>query len=131
MQLRRETMDEHLRASGVLLSDKEQMARVLSRFDCVEIVMRNDERVGMLKVVPDGQTWHLQQIQVLPSFQGRGLGASLIRDVILGSQRAGASLELDVLKTNPVRRLYERLGFVVVGESEDEFALRYEADGLP
>jgi ribosomal protein S18 acetylase RimI-like enzyme len=33
---------------------------------------------------------------------------------------------LGVLKNNPARRLYERLGFLVVGESEMKFMMRHE-----
>jgi phosphoribosylglycinamide formyltransferase-1 len=33
------------------------------------------------------------------------------------ARRAGASLDLDVLKANPARRLYERLGFRIVRET--------------
>jgi ribosomal protein S18 acetylase RimI-like enzyme len=46
-----------------------------------------------------------------PSLHGQGFGTQLIQSVITEARHAGASLKLDVLKTNPARRLYERLGF--------------------
>jgi len=37
---------------------------------------------------------------------------------------AGASLKLDVLKANPARRLYERLGFTVIADTAHLFEMR-------
>jgi GNAT superfamily N-acetyltransferase len=49
----------------------------------------------------------------LPAWQGRGLGSALVRTAIDGAAKRGVPLRLSVLFINPVRRLYERLGFRV------------------
>jgi GNAT superfamily N-acetyltransferase len=49
------------------------------------------------------------QIPITPSLQRQGLGTQLIQSIITEARDAGASLKLKVLKTNPARRLYERL----------------------
>jgi GNAT superfamily N-acetyltransferase len=61
--------------------------------------------------------WDLIQIQLTPSLQGQGFGAQLIQSIISQARQAGASLKLDVLKANPARRLYERLGFTTIAET--------------
>lgn len=116
LQLRHRTMDAHLAASNIAVDEDEHRRRVRHRLDCAEIILCDGKPSGLLKVARDGKAWLLVQVQLAPELQGQGLGARLIEDIIAEARRAGASLQLDVLKTNPARRLYERLGFVVIGE---------------
>ena len=101
-----------MRASGVELSAEEHLRRVLFRFECAEVVLFDGRPCGLLKVARDGKEWHLIQIQLAPELQGHGLGAWLIEGVLAEARKAGASVELDVVKVNPAHRLYERLGFL-------------------
>jgi ribosomal protein S18 acetylase RimI-like enzyme len=126
--LRHATMDRHLIASGLTPSEEEHLRRVRVRFDCAEIVLVDGEPAGLLKVAREGARWDLIQIQFAPAFQGRGLGTRLLEDVVAEARGAGAALVLDVLKVNPARRLYERLGFVIVGESEHSFDMQLAPD---
>lgn len=61
-----------------------------------------------------------------PTQQGRGLGSRIIRDLLAEADQAKASIRLTVLRPNPAKKLYERLGFVVVSEDEFRFTLRRE-----
>jgi ribosomal protein S18 acetylase RimI-like enzyme len=65
----------------------------------------------------------LSNVALLPRHQGRGLGAQLVRMVLAEGERRGLPVRLQVLKANRARRLYERLGFVVCGESETHFQM--------
>jgi ribosomal protein S18 acetylase RimI-like enzyme len=42
--------------------------------------------------------------------------------------RAGQAMTLGVVKSNPAKRLYERLGFNVTHEDERKFYMRREPD---
>src|SRR5262249_34084632 len=66
-------------------------------------------------------------------YQGRGLGARLIRELLLAAQREGAAVRLSVLRANPALRLYQRLGFRVVSETAHGFHLLCGrgSEGLP
>ena len=127
MRLRRESMDEHLSATGASTSESDHLARLRYRFDCAEVLLQDAKPVGLLKVSRDGQDWKVIQIQLLSELQGQGLGAKLLKQVITEAVAAGASLTLSVLKANPARSLYERLGFVVESESEYEYNMRRQA----
>ena len=127
LTLRQETMDPHLRISGLGQSVEEHTQRILFRFDCAQIVQVGDEAVGLLKVSRDGGDWYVYQIQFKPLWQGQGLGTWLIQSVIDDARTAGASLRLNVLKANPARRLYERLGFIVVEETPRVYEMRLPA----
>lgn len=60
----------------------------------------------------------------MPAYQRRGIGAAILRDVIAEARAGGHAVALRVLKVNPARRLYERLGFAVVGESDTHYLMR-------
>ena len=121
MELRRRTMDTHLSASGASTGDDDHLARLMDRFDCAEVLLQDGVPVGLLKVTRDHAPWKIIQIQLVPELQGQGLGAHLLAQVIAEADNANVAVALSVLKANPARILYERLGFAVVGESEHEF----------
>lgn len=127
LQLRLQTMNEHLIASGASVSSEVHLQRVQARFECAQIVTLEDRPIGLLKAVREGPCWELMQIQISPPLQGQGLGRRLVQQVIDDARKAGASLKLSVLKKNPARRLYERLGFTVVAEHDRAYDMLLEA----
>jgi ribosomal protein S18 acetylase RimI-like enzyme len=125
LQLRHQCMNAALIASGHTPSDDAHLQRIRYRFDAAEIVLLGGRPAGLLKTVRTGPVWDLIQIQVTPSEQGKGWGAKLLRTVMAQAMAAGASVKLSVFKVNPARRLYERLGFVVTGETDDAYDMLY------
>lgn len=125
LELRRQTMSEHLRLSGIDPSESERQERVLANFESAEIILLAGTQVGLLKVVRDQDNWDLVQIQILPEKQGGGLGSSILKKLIDDAVQAQVSVSLSVLKVNPARRLYERLGFKIVGENEQAYDMLY------
>ena len=122
LALRRETMDQHLAASGADTSEESHRTRVDYHFDCASILMDDHQTpLGLLKVRRLPDHWDILQIQLGGAWQGRGIGRSLIEDLIADATAGGASLKLGVLKANPARKLYERLGFEVIGEDAHEY----------
>lgn len=82
------------------------------------IVVIDGGDAGVVAVVWGEGDAFLANIEVLPEYQGRGLGTALVRHVIAEADARGLPVHLQVLKINPARRLYERLGFVATGETE-------------
>lgn len=88
------------------------------------VIEVDGEAVGRLRVVRDGQRIELTGIQLLPYIQGRGIGTSVIDELKAEAIEAGISVELSVELDNPrARQLYERLGFVKIGDdgSDERF----------
>lgn len=56
-------------------------------------------------------------IAVAPNHLGRGIGTLLLRHVLAAAREQYSAVVLSVRATNPARHLYERLGFVVFGET--------------
>ena len=55
-------------------------------------------------------------IAMIPSCTGQGIGAQLLGQVLSPSASIYPAVYLSVRATNPAKRLYERFGFVVIGE---------------
>lgn len=125
LQLRHQCMNAAMIASGKTPSDDAHLQRIRHRFDAAEVVMLGDRPVGLLKTVRTGPVWDLIQIQVAPSEQGKGLGGKLLRRVIAQAMAAGVSVKLSVFKVNPALRLYQRLGFIVTGETDDAYDMQF------
>jgi ribosomal protein S18 acetylase RimI-like enzyme len=107
-------MRQHLADAGVPFDEAHQLERVKYRLDCAQIIMKNGRDVGLLKVCRDGNPWELSQVQIALAYQGRGIGTAVLRNLLAGAVAANADVRLHVLKQNPARQLYERLGFRVV-----------------
>ncbi len=79
-----------------------------------------DYRVILVGGRPAGRLWvartprqiRLLDIALLPEFRGRGVGASLVRQLMGEAERAGLPLRHMVFQLNEgAMRFYERLGF--------------------
>lgn len=125
--LRRETMSEHFENSGQPVDETAQLERVLYRFDCARIITIRGEDIGLLKVARDVDPWELIQIQLLATSRRQGLGKALLNELLVEAKAARKSVVLGVLCANPARRLYERLGFRVVGQSNFAYQMRFDA----
>lgn len=127
LSLRRETMDRHLVASGASTTDESHLARLMYHFDCSEVLVSNGNPVGLLKVRRLRDEWEIVQIQLSRHLQGQGVGRSLLERVLADAAVAHVDVKLSVLKANPAKQLYERLGFEVIGEDAHEYCMRRAA----
>jgi ribosomal protein S18 acetylase RimI-like enzyme len=90
-----------------------------------QIVELDQEPVGRLVVAKGTDAVAtLVDISLLTEHRGRGIGGGLLRQLLDQCSQEQASLRLQVLKTNPAAHLYQRLGFLKLGE--DDFYLHME-----
>lgn len=82
------------------------------------VIQYDGQDIGFLKVRRDPQEIFLGDIVLLPEFRNQGIGTHLIRALLKEAAASEAMVWLKVLKGNPARRLYERLGFTVAEEAE-------------
>ena len=89
-----------------------------------QIVVFEGSDVGLLQVVDEGGHMVVGKIELLPGFQRRGIGSVLMGRILDEARARQVPVRLQVLRTNaPARRLYERLGFVMSGETETHFQM--------
>lgn len=86
-----------------------------------EIILVKGADAGYLWIIEKEAETLLVSIRLLPEFQNRGIGTKLIEDVLAKSKKP---VRLQVLKINPARNLYRRLGFETFGETETHFLMR-------
>lgn len=82
-----------------------------------EIILWNGDAVGFLAkgIFPDHV--FLSELQLLPEYQGRGVGTRIIRQIQEEAAQLKRPIRLQVLRENKARELYERLGFTTSGET--------------
>lgn len=123
-KLRKATMVEHLEKMGIFLSDEEHLSRINFQFDSAYILLKSNQKAGVLKYIETEHSIEILQIQVLPKYQSYGIGKSVIKDLIETVKTSDKNIILKVLKENPARYLYERIGFNTVDEDKYEFHMQ-------
>lgn len=89
-------------------------------------VMVEGELAGFLDLIErDGIAW-VGNIELAPRFHRRGIGSAILRDIQRESAGQGRTVGLQVLKVNPARGLYLRLGFRDTGESATHHQMSWE-----
>jgi len=81
---------------------------------------------GAIAVEDHGEFLFLDYISLLPEYQRRGIGTALVQELLRQATEAGVSVRLNVLRSNPARRLYERLGFRTTGTDGHRWFMQWE-----
>lgn len=95
-----------------------------------QIVIVAGQSVGVLAAERRAAEWFIGNIAIAPPMQGRSLGTALVRELLATAARDGLPTRLQVLRVNPARQLYERLGFTVVGETPTHYLMLAPAHTL-
>lgn len=78
----------------------------------VEIIKHEGQDVGRLRVVRSVDSMYVGGIQILPEFQGKGIGTALFESLIQEANELGMPITLEVHEVNQdAFRFYEKLGF--------------------
>jgi ribosomal protein S18 acetylase RimI-like enzyme len=83
-----------------------------------QIIEQEGLPIGRIMVLRESNFTLLVDIALLADYRGRGIGGELLHGLIQECKRSSVPLRLQVLKTNPALRLYERLGFIRTGEDQ-------------
>ncbi len=121
-------------ASAAFGWDEAEMARRFrAELDSTarEVVVVDGHDVGSIVVEDHGDHWVLDYIAILPEYQRRGIGTVLVRELLERAAEAGRVVRLNVLRVNPARELYERLGFHVFGSDEHRWHMEWTPAPAP
>lgn len=83
--------------------------------------------VGRWFVERSAEAIRLVDICLLPAACGQGIGTTLLLRLQQESEHSGVPLRLHVVRGNPARRLYQRLGFTDTGSDGIYNALEWRA----
>lgn len=94
------------------------------RVEEAQIILEKDRPVGFAMARIDAAEIALLQLYVAPEHQGQGIGSAALHLLLERWACEDKPIALGVLRDNPARRLYERLGFELVGETPTKLLMR-------
>ncbi|KTR06279.1 hypothetical protein NS365_07590 [Aureimonas ureilytica] len=89
------------------------------------LVLVAEELAGCVAVKPEADGLLLEHFYIDPAFQGRGLGAAILRQILATADESGQSVRLCVLQRSDAGRFYRRFGFNETAQDDvDIYLLR-------
>ncbi|MBU2892402.1 GNAT family N-acetyltransferase [Colwellia sp. D2M02] len=122
-------MTKHLLVAGIKMTNDQHMERIKEFYAQSHIILVDRKPVGLLKLgvvaLNDMEkSLHIRQLQIMPAFQGKGIGSAALDVVKKRALQLCLPITLNVLLKNPARALYLRHGFQVVSQNKLEYQLR-------
>lgn len=111
--------------------EQEAMFRKQWKPSQVCIIQADGEDVGWLQTVASKSEHMLGQLFVDAPHQRKGIGTEVLRGIIDEASRRRLPVRLAVVKINPSRKLYERLGFRVTHEDDLKIYMSRDPDSVP
>ncbi|MEM8696427.1 MAG: GNAT family N-acetyltransferase [Pseudomonadota bacterium] len=93
------------------------------------IVEHGDVDIGRLYLEYWPSEHRIIDIALMPDARGKGIGQTLLRDVMKGARAEGKTVGIHVEKANPAMRLYRRLGFETVEDKGVYDLMIWKPDG--
>jgi ribosomal protein S18 acetylase RimI-like enzyme len=93
-----------------------------------QIILHQNQPCGYFRQeeLPDAIKIH--EIVILPAFQGKGIGSTILKRVQAQARQAKLPIHLQVLKSNHAARLYERLGFKRIGSTDTHILMEWQSE---
>ena len=95
---------------------------VASEYRVIESNQNIQNILGFFKVV-SSKDIYLAEIQIARSYQNKGIGSKIIKELIEEAKVKNKRIWLKVIRGNPALKLYQRLGFVVFETSSTHLKL--------
>jgi GNAT superfamily N-acetyltransferase len=80
--------------------------------------------IGRISLSRQWQKVFLRDIELIAAERNRGLGSAIVNAVLALARESHRPVELLVLNCNPARRLYARLGFIVIADDGSRLRMR-------
>jgi ribosomal protein S18 acetylase RimI-like enzyme len=125
LQLYLQTLGPYL-CKLIVWDEQEQRAVFAAQWkrEEVKIISVDGKNAGWLQVAELPTEIRLQKFFVSPPWQRSGIGSEVLDNLLASWRPTGKTIVLRVLKNNPARRLYERLGFSVIAETGIVYRMR-------
>ena len=91
----------------------------------IRIIQFHGTDIGFLSTSDTSDILKVDQLYILPEYQGRGIGAACMRRIIDNANLEQKPVTLQVLKINTRATVfYQRLGFTIVEEDATHFQMK-------
>jgi ribosomal protein S18 acetylase RimI-like enzyme len=91
----------------------------------IEILLVDGEPCGYTGIEDRPGDVYLRELVIQPEYQGRGIGTTILRQVMARAQGRGVPVRLQVLQQNRAQDLYRRVGFREVGRTETHVLMEW------
>lgn len=81
------------------------------------LICQDEAVLGFVSLSRDSRALYIRELHMLEAYRRLGAGSWVLQQMALKAQSLGL-LRLTVFKTNPARRLYQRMGLIIVGEED-------------
>jgi ribosomal protein S18 acetylase RimI-like enzyme len=86
------------------------------------LIKYNGNKIGWLEYEVSRKYIYIQQIHILPEYQGKGIGSNILNEMIKYSKKNKKSIHLDVFKYNDrALEFYKKMGFKIYDENNSMF----------
>ncbi len=96
-----------------------------------QIILVNGVNAGQIIIHRTGEELRVVDIALLPPFRNAGVGTSLLRKLFGEAAATKKPVRLKVDRGSRAERLYERLGFQKIGETDLYFELEWRSPAEP
>jgi ribosomal protein S18 acetylase RimI-like enzyme len=105
---------EHQKNAFISMQSAAQLAEYRTRFPDArfQIIIYSKKNAGRIYTWENETEIRLIDITLLPEFRGKGIGKDLLQQLIERSNKMQKKLSLHVESSNPILKLYQRLGFI-------------------
>lgn len=86
--------------------------------EVTSVITMGGEDVGYIVLEREGPHLLLAGIYIDGPWRRRGVGSAVVADLLEEARTTGGRVKLQVLRANPAKLFYERLGFVTIGETD-------------
>ncbi len=129
LELRRKSMTKHLLAAGIRMTKEQHLERIKEAYYESQIILYDRKPIGVVKfgvlsLKGTTKSLHIRQLQIMPKYQGKGIGSKVLSVVKKRALQLCLPITLNVLLKNPARALYLRHGFQVKSKNKLEFLLK-------
>lgn len=88
------------------------------------IILLDNKEVGVYAIhTTENGDLFINEISILKEYQNKGIGRKILEEQLKENHKKGIRTILQVFKENPAKRLYEKLGFKVYGETETHYQM--------
>jgi len=94
------------------------------RQEKTQIIQYNETNIGRITTSHLADRTIIEGIHIIEDFQGKGIGTHLIAQCIKNADNKGVVVELILLKNNPAKQLYLRMGFHQYKEDQHRYYMR-------
>lgn len=127
--LTREAMSHYYRQNALLWSNGGFDVAWAGRENW--LICNDDGVMGFISLSRDGKALYIRELHLLACCRKQGAGSWVLAQMVLKARVEGLGfLRLTVFKTNPARRLYQRLGLSIVGEEDGFWRMERECRAL-